>query len=515
MNTIKTISLKRISGIFLAIVLLLSITSSFAADPPPLTEDEKSLATQINYAFRRAVDQASPAVVSLQVSKEGQGNRFMNPSGLGSGCIIDPRGYIITNNHVVSETDRVEVFLADGRRFIAQEKMVDPDTDLAIVRIDPQGEKLPVAKFGDSDELRVGDFVLAIGNPFGLDQTVTAGIVSFRGRQTNILGKWGYEDFIQTDAAINKGNSGGPLVNLYGEVVGVNSNILSPTGTSTGYGFSIPSKIARYVSDQLIEKKVVKRGWLGISMRGITDIRKIPEEEFNIIFKNQPTREVLKKFPADMQGVLIIEVLKDSPAHRGGMENNDIILKINNKKASTSRQLQNIIARLEPETVVECLLWRDGKELTVSIELGDRKVAQAEDKAEQERLARRPRERFHDDWPFWPWQQRESEEQEIQPEKPYILGIDVQVLKPETAGQYGYETDTQGIVIGSVHADSLAEQCGLQIGDIVVSVNGEKIQTIKQLQNIVSQANLKDKGMEMVVRNLKGQRTCLLKRGAD
>ena len=509
-NQTKTYLFKRIGLIFLSFFILISITSAFADEVPgPLTDGEKSLVSQINALFRRAADQVSPAVVSLQVSKEGRGFSPFE-MGLGSGCIIDPRGYIITNNHVVADTDKIQVFLADGRSFVAQEKMFDADTDLAVVKIDPQGEPLPVAKFGNSGDLRVGDFVLAIGNPFGLEQTVTAGIVSFRGRQTRILGKWGYEDFIQTDAAINKGNSGGPLVNLYGEVVGINSNILSPTGTSAGYGFAVPSQIAIFVAEQLIEKKQVRRGWLGVRMIGLDDARQIPQDRRDLVLE-KTSSQVIQMLPHDTQGVLATEVLANSPAEQGGIKNNDVILKINNEKITSSKQLQDLIAHLEPQIVIDCLVWRDAKELTLKVKLGDRQAVQAQEKAEEEKMARRSLDQFRDEWPFWPWQQN----QETQPEKPYSLGIEVRTLTPPSALEYGYDANTEGVIIHTVKPGSIAEQAGLEFGDIIVSANGQEIKTVAQLKKIIDQADLNHQGLEMVVRNLKGRRSCILKHGPD
>ena len=291
------------AGLFMFLLIGLVIPGYLFAEisPQPLSDDEKSLISRINNANRRAVQIVKPAVVYIEVGKTDQPSPFSpggESRGAGSGFIIDKRGYVLTNNHVVAGTETVKVHLADGRIFEAQEILLDPATDLALVRIDPEEEDLPVTSFGDSDTAQVGDLVLAIGSPFGLalSQTVTAGIISYKGRQTHILGNWGYEDFIQTDAVINKGNSGGPLVNLYGEVIGINSNIFTPTGVSAGYGFAVPSNIAKFVVNQLIQHKKVQRGYLGVSLLSFTldELRKTPPERLRLL---KGIEQLLNKIP--------------------------------------------------------------------------------------------------------------------------------------------------------------------------------------------------------------------------
>jgi len=507
-------------NLILVALILAGSTGLYAESSKPLTAAERDLATQINNIFRRAVEQVGPAVVSIQVYKSEIPNDMIHRDmnyGLGSGCIIDKRGYVITNNHVVADTDKVRVILADGRQFLAVEKYFDSATDLAIVKIDLKeplthkelkGKELPAARWGDSGQLRVGDMVLAMGNPFGLDQTITSGIVSYLGRQTRILGKWGYEDFIQTDAAINKGNSGGPLVNLYGEVVGVNSNILTPTGISAGYGFSVPSKIARMVAEQLIKNKQVVRGWLGVKMIGLADARAIPEDQFSKVME-KPLTEAFQKFPKSLNGIWVTEVLADSPAAQGGMKDHDVILKLEGKSIVDSKELRDRIAALPPEKKVRLEVWRDGETKQLEIALGDRSVAQ---KAEEKKLQIARRERGIPDLEGWPG----FPDLEIpdKPKEPVKLGVMVRSLTEETALEYGYEKDTKGILITQVYSDTVAEESGLKAGDIILEVDGKKVSSTKELKEIITAADLENEGVKMKIRNKKGTRMRIVRRGA-
>jgi serine protease Do len=498
----------------------------------PLTDQERDLVTQINNIFRRAVEQVGPAVVSLQVQKDTPNDLIHQDlnQGLGSGCIIDQRGYVITNNHVVADTDKVRIILADGRQFLATEKYFDPDTDLAIVKFDPKDplthkdlkdKPLPAATWGDSNQLHVGDMVLAMGNPFGLEQTITSGIVSYMGRQTRILGKWGYEDFIQTDAAINKGNSGGPLVNLYGEVVGVNSNILTPTGVSAGYGFSVPSKIARRVAEQLIKNKQVVRGWLGVKMIGLNDAwelkeitedrfkrQEIPERQYKQIFEEFHL-QVLDKFPKSLEGIWVTEVLEDSPAAKGGLKDHDVIVKLEGKEMADSKALRDRIAALPPDYKVRMEIWREGKKKQVEVTLGDRSVAQKAEEQENAKIAKRQIIPDLENWPNLPG----LEFPDI-PKGPVKLGVIVRSLTEETAPLYGYAKETQGIVITHVYENTVAEESGLKVGDIILEVDGKKVGSTKELKEIISGADLENDGVKMKIRNSKGTKIRVIKRGA-
>ena len=475
--------------------------------PKPLTADELNQAAQINTVFRRAVQQVLPSVVSLRVYKKSDAPslRFLDPGesvSLGSGIIIDERGYIITNNHVAEDYIKIEVVLPDGSIIEADEAYLDPDTDLAIVRINPADKDLHAARFGDSDQTEVGDFVLAIGSPFSLTQTVTMGIISFKGRQTRILGEWGYEDFIQTDADINKGNSGGPLINLYGEIVGVNSNILSPTGVAAGYGFSIPSNIAKYVSEQLIANKRVERGWLGVKMIGLKDIRIVPEDQVEFAFERRGARRALAKVPQTVDGVWVTEVVNQSPADAAGFELWDVVITFDGKKYTASSELRDYIATLNPGHEATCEIWRDGKKMKVEVTLGDRTAARAEE--EQTLLAQA--QALKDDARSRLFGQRDKEIVENPPTKEEgKLGIKVGFLTPQYALSYGYAADTEGIFISEVTAKSLGEQAQLKTGDIILSIDGKEVKTPQQIKDIVDKADLK-KGIRIKIRNQDGEK---------
>ena len=288
-------------------------------------------AEDLSTAIARVAKEALPAVVHIEVTESQEVNNpflpfendpffhyfFNTPNhrmprkfkrelkGLGSGMIMDAKGYILTNNHVVAGANKIQVFLADGREYPGKVVGTDPKTDLAVVRIKTD-EKLPHVTFGDSDTLKVGDWVVAIGAPRGLDQTVTQGIISAKHRR-GILNPSSYQDYLQTDAAINPGNSGGPLLNLKGQVIGVNSAIISESGGFEGIGFAIPSKIAVHIADDLIKNGKVVRGWLGVSIRDVT-----------------PALQKSMKLNVS-QGALVAEVVKESPADKAGLQKNDII----------------------------------------------------------------------------------------------------------------------------------------------------------------------------------------------
>jgi serine protease Do len=481
------------------------VCQAWAGPAQPLTAAEKEQAAQMNAVVRRAVEQALPAVVSIQVSKKmekGMMNPFMpedmEVEGIGSGVIIDKKGYVITNNHVVAETDKVTVVLADGRSFEAKGKFLDPDTDLAIVQIDPKDQDLPVAALGDSDKVEVGNMVFAMGSPFGFTQTVTSGIISFKGRRTGILNPyWGYEDFIQTNADISKGNSGGPLVDLYGEVIGINSNILSQTGISSGYGFAVPSNLAKFVSDQLIAHGQVKRGWLGISMNGLAELRKLPPDIRKEVLSEHS--EILEGIPDTLEGVLVINVNKGGPSDQAGIKSRDVILDINGTKTTQSNALRNYIATLPPGTTAHCTIWRDGGEMPIDVNLGDRDVAKAKEPEPGKIHARRG----------------PSEGPGVPTEQKGKLGIAPKELTAELAKKYGVPEDTQGVLIENVITGSLAELCGLKAGDVILSADGEKVTTISQLRKIIIQADLEQKGLEVEILNAQGRTRLLIKQSQN
>ena len=352
---------------------------------------------------------------------------------LGSGFIIDKDGYIITNNHVIEGADEIKVRLSDKEEFDAKIIGRDVKTDVALIKIDPPNG-LPVAKLGNSDELKVGEWVMAIGNPFGLDQTVTVGIVSAGGRR---IGAGPYEDFIQTDAAINQGNSGGPLFNTRGEVVGVNTAIFSTTGGNIGIGFAIPVNMAKNVVDQLREKGRVVRGWLGVIVQTVT-----PElaESFGLEQKT---------------GALVADIEADGPADKAGIKKGDIILKFDGKEIGEMSDLPLIVAQTEIGKKAKVVIVRNGKDITKEVRIGELK----EDK----------------EYAFAGEEGRKD------------VGMEVSELTRELARRYGI-SETRGVLVTYVEAESPAGEAGIREGDVILEVNRGPVDTVDEYYGAMREA---------------------------
>jgi Do/DeqQ family serine protease len=322
-------------------------------------------------SFAEAAKKAVPAVVHIFTSQEVKGTRhpFMNDpifrhffgdrfgeesqrrSGLGSGVVVSPEGYILTNFHVIDGADEIEVANNDGRKYKARVVGSDPESDLAVLRI-PADHTLPVITFGSSDSLRVGDVVLAIGNPFGVGQTVTSGIVSALGRSH--LGINTFENFIQTDAAINPGNSGGALVDANGHLIGINTAIYSQSGGSMGIGFAIPVSLARSIMEQIVRTGGVTRGWVGIEVQEIT-------------------AELAESFRLpDTQGALIAGVMRGSPADKAGIKPGDVLVQVGDKKVKDAQVMLDLIAALQPGSTASFTLKREGRDVAVNVNIGKR-----------------------------------------------------------------------------------------------------------------------------------------------
>jgi serine protease Do len=344
--------------------------------------------------------------------------------GQGSGFIISKDGYILTNNHVVGEADKITVTLHDGRKLTAEVVGTDPKSDVAVIKVESKG--LPVIELGDSDKLEIGEWVIAVGNPFGLDATVTVGVVSAKGRSG--VGIADYEDFIQTDAAINPGNSGGPLLNLEGKAVGLNTAIFSRSGGYMGIGFAIPINMARDIKEQLVETGKVTRGYLGIYMDEV-------KPDLAEYFELKPN-----------QGVSVSQVISDSPADEAGLKAGDIILEMDGKKIESPQQFKNAIAMVEPGTKASLLIYRDGKELTKKV-----KIRSLSDSAFA------------------------SDVSEIG-EK---LGLQVQELTEELARQFGYEPN-EGVIVSEVVSDGIAAQAGIRPGMLIASVNRRNVSSVAE-----------------------------------
>jgi len=353
----------------------------------------------------------------------GRPNQGFKQRSLGSGFIIDQSGFIVTNNHVVEGADKIKVILKDEREFDAEVKGRDPNTDLALIKIKSDGN-LPSIQFGNSDDVKVGEWVMAIGNPFGLEHTVTVGIISAKGR---VIGSGPYDDFIQTDASINPGNSGGPLINMEGKVVGINTAIIAG---GQGIGFAIPVNMAKGIIEQLQTKGEVTRGWLGI---GIQDLTKELKDYYGI--KGDAGVLVTKAFPGD-------------PAEKAGIRAKDIILEVNGKKIDSSRELSRTIAESPVGQKTQLLVLRDGAEKKFAIELGKR-----------------------------PETMTTAESPEIQKKNP--LGIAVSNLTPEIIQQFHLQDET-GVMVVGVEPDSKGEEAGVLPGDLIKEINHRGVENVDQ-----------------------------------
>ncbi len=420
-------------------------------------------------AFEAVAKKVSPAVVFIKVEKDVKmpsnafggidpfGDEFFkqffgpnwHPSrpqpapqrkyrsvGQGSGFIISKDGYILTNNHVAGDADSVSVTLLDGREFKAKVVGTDPHTDVAVIKI--KANNLPVVQLGNSDALEPGEWVLAIGNPFGLSHTVTAGIVSAKGRSG--VGVTDYENFIQTDAAINPGNSGGPLVDLDGKVVGINTAIYTRNGGYMGIGFAIPINMAKNVSQQIIKYGHVTRGYVGVI------ISPVDSDMAKALGMKKP------------MGIIVNQVSKDSPAQKAGLKQGDIIIALNGKPIKEMGPFRNKIAMTEPGKTVKLTVLRGSRRKTISVKIG---------KLTDDKLA------------------------SLTPGGGYggssassldKLGLTVQNLTSDLAQQFGYDSNQHGVIISAVEQGSDAEAKGIQAGDLIIQVNHQKVNNINDLK---------------------------------
>jgi serine protease Do len=356
---------------------------------------------------------------------EGGPGREFKQRSLGSGFVIDREGFIVTNNHVVENADQIKVRLSDEREFDAKIIGRDPKTDLALIQIDGAKDLSPL-KLGDSEKLEVGSWVLAVGSPFGLEQTVTAGIVSAKGR---FIGAGPYDDFIQTDASINPGNSGGPLLNMNAKVIGINTAIVAQ---GQGIGFAIPVNLAQNIIAQLKEHGGVTRGWMGV---GIQDLNPELAQYYGI---------------KDQKGVLVTQIFPGDPAEKAGIKIKDVIIAVDGKPVGTSRELSSAVAGMAVGKEVPVKILRDGKEQTVKVQLAERKDAEPTAK--------------------------------ITTPETDDLGIRAMDLTPDSARRFGIDENEKGVLVAAVKTGSKADQAGLQQGDIVKEVNRVAVQSVGELR---------------------------------
>jgi serine protease Do len=433
--------------------------------------DDIALLSRSSKAFTSIVKKVTPAVVHIRVEKtlnnSGGGldngddfynnpffEQFFGPQfrhqfpqqprqfkqqGQGSGFIINKDGHILTNNHVVDGADTITVILPDKQEVKAKLIGTDPQTDIALIKIE-NGNDLPVVALGDSDALEVGEWVIAIGNPFGLSQTVTVGVVSAKGR--NRVGINDYESFIQTDAAINPGNSGGPLLNIHGEVVGINSALYTRSGGYMGIGFAIPINMVKTIENQLNVHGKVTRGWIGVA---IQDVDENLAKSFNL---------------EKAEGILVSEVQEGSPAEKAGLKQGDVILRLNNKVLEDVNDLRNTISLIQPKTKVTLQITRDGKNRDVEIIIGElpANLNKSIKKIDGSKSALKQ------------------------------FGLSFQNITPDLAEQFGYKRD-QGIVIGEVEPGSTAAMAGLKPGLLVEEVDKQRVHNLLELDKILQKSN--------------------------
>lgn len=422
---------------------------------------EQLLPTVVNISTTQKVEQrATPQLPTLPKGSpfEKFFEEFMDrrdqqlpstpPSSLGSGVIIDAeKGYIVTNNHVIADADEVKITLSDDTVIPAKIIGRDEKTDLAVLKVDPSKGDLRAAKFGDSDAMRVGDWIIAIGNPFGLGGTVTAGIISARQRDIN---SGPYDDYIQTDASINRGNSGGPMFNTQGEIIGINTAIYSPSGGSVGIGFAIPASMAQPILAQLIKHGKTRRGWLGVRIQTVTE-------------------EIAESLGLPkVTGALIASATKSGPAAKAGIKAGDVILSFDGQEISAMRGLPRVVADTEIDKTVDVVVWRDGKKQTLKAKVGEL------EKAEESGL-------LNNDTVV-------AEEGDARGYKLNRLGMTAAALNDALRSEFELPGGFEGVVITSVDNDSDAAQKGLKPGDVILEVNQNGVTTPKAINKFAENA---------------------------
>ncbi len=462
----KRVNLALSIRVFIAGICFLSLSALTLVEAQDLNEIvEKNL-------FAKIAKRENPAVVYISTTTKAKKNaphgrrrmtpphggnnpfqdffeRFLEPNlniprrSLGSGFIIDKEGYIFTNNHVVKDADEIKVTLLNQKEYTAKIIGSDPKTDIALIKIDREDD-LPTVKLGDSEKIEVGEWVMAIGNPFGLSHTVTVGVVSAKGRT---IGSGPYDDYIQTDASINRGNSGGPLINTAGEVIGINTAIMAGnTGGSIGIGFAIPINMAKQILEDLKTKGSVTRGWLGVLIQKIT-----PEMADSFGLPNT-------------DGALVGDVVKDSPAYKAGIERGDVIVEFDGKNVPSMEDLPRIVAATKPEKEVSVFVIRGGKreEFRVTI-----------DKLKDSR-----------------------EMVDVASEK---LGLNVQEITPELAENLKLDS-SEGVLVADVEFGSSASEAGIRRGDVILEINRKEIKNLKDYGDMVKGIKKKDNLLFLIKR---------------
>lgn len=426
-----------------------TVTAGDSGSAPRKTSPGLRMLEELQTVITDLAEEAKPSVVSIfpiQVTGRSRetGERVPNSTGSGSGVIVDAVGHIITNNHVVGDATEVEVRLSDKTKLFAQVIGKDPDTDLAVLKVTTD-HPLPAARFGDSSGVKVGQWVLAVGNPFGLDRTVTLGVVSGIGRENINLSR--YENFIQTDASINPGNSGGPLFDLRGDIIGINTAIIN---FAQGIGFAIPSNMAKQVMNQLINKGKVVRAWLGVGLQPLTP-------------------DLAIKFGVDEnEGVLVNEVFERDPAALAGIRPGDVITKVDGALVDTPNKLSRLVAALDPGSLAMVEVVRDGKRINLNVALSERRDAVVPASLPQSR-------------------------------SDFKLGIDVQDLTAGLAEKFRLN-ESRGVLISKVESGSLAQAEGLREGDLIKEVNRVETGTVGEFTIAVAKVKRGDTILLRVLR---------------
>jgi serine protease Do len=403
---------------------------------------EKSLPAVVNISTTQTLSSDSQGQdldeLFRQFLDRQQGGEAPKPrraTSLGSGFIIDATGFVVTNNHVIENADEITVITHDNEEFKAKLIGTDEKTDLALLKIEA-GKPLPFVNWGNSDATRIGDWVLAIGNPFGLGGSVTAGIVSARQRDINA---GPYDDFLQTDASINRGNSGGPMFNMDGEVVGINSAIYSPSGGSVGIGFAIPSNLAKPIIDQIREFGHPRRGWIGVRIQSVS-----------------PDLAEGLKLPG-AKGALVASVTPGGPAEAAGIKQGDVVLKFDGRDVTEMRGLPRIVAETPVAKSVDVVVWRKGKEVNLNAKVGE--YPENEDQASVEQTSQQPAP--------------EDEGSKIE-----SLGIDLATLDQKGRDKYGLSGDAEGVLVTDVDQNGPAAEKDLRAGDVIVEVDQKAVVTL-------------------------------------
>lgn len=489
------------AAVIAASALAWPLQAKTPATPIP-SNPAQSMDRAMPSSFADLAERVSPAVVNIQVQSTAKpvmgqmnnvpgnmrefferyfnmpgmpdGERFGGPQapeqgqrriGAGSGFVIDAEGHIVTNEHVVHDADEITVTFKDGTEAKAKLVGVDDKTDLALIKIDSD-KPVPYVKFGKSDDVRVGDWVLTVGNPFGLGHSVNVGIVSARGRT---IGAGPYDDFLQIDAPINRGNSGGPAFDVNGNVVGVNAAIFSPNGGNVGIGFAIPSEIAAKVVAELKANGTVERGWLGVTIQPLTD-----DISDGLGLKST-------------EGVLVADISEDGPAAKAGMKAGDVILSVDGEKIEELRELPRLIADIKPGKDSKVTVWRDGAKKDLAVEIGKQPVTQnvaTNDDASPSGIEDK-------------------------------VGLAVQPLTPDIARELGMPEDAKGVVVAGVKPGSPAAEKGLRRGDVLTKAGGKDLKSPRDLTESLNQAR-KDgrKSVLALVKRNGGQRFIAIPVGA-